>query len=310
MKKIVCGFLILMSIHASAARILRLPSYIRSWDGFERDPVKRTSNAPYVSGDTFRAFCDHVFDEATPFIDIDAIRPGDTVFLVANMVSYFFKAIYPHIKHPFVIVTHNRDNSLPGKFDAYLKDKKIIAWFAVHLDRSHPKLYAIPIGIQNRYWPHGKPEIFDEFAAQPIEKTILLLASCLSPTHPSRKQIYDHFRQMSYCSFMESKPLEEYLSDLRKSKFVISPRGYGIDCHRTWEALYMGAIPLVPSTTINSVYADLPVVIVNDWTVITQEYLEETWIEYSNKSFRMEKLYADYWLDLISEKAKPFKRVR
>jgi hypothetical protein len=309
MKKMIVFLFCIMQFGQLGARVFQLPSHVYLWDGFERDLAKRRSSAPYISGDTFRSFCDHVFDETKTFIDVDAIKPGDTVFLVFDVLPYFFQTVYKHIKHPFIIVTHNRDESLPGNFATYLNDEKIIAWFAVNPDYSHPKLHAIPIGIANSYWPHGNPETLKRQSALHVEKQILLLASHLAPTHESRRHIYGYFRQMPYCYFANQKPHEQYLADLCRSKFVLSPRGNGLDCHRTWEALYMGAIPIVPSTTINSVYADLPVVIVNDWAVLTQTYLEQQWIEYSKKPFKIEKIYADYWFDLISQYAQRAKSV-
>lgn len=301
MKKILTILFSISLMCSLGARVFYLPSRVYLWDGFERNLAKRRSSAPYISGDTFRSFCDHVFDEIKTFIDVDAIKPGDTVFLVFDVLPYFFQTVYQHIKHPFIIVTHNRDECLPGNFASYLDDEKILAWFAVNPDQSHPKLHAIPIGIANSYWPHGNPEALRRQSALLYEKQILLLASHLEPTHESRRHIYGYFSQMPYCYFADQKPHEPYLADLCRSKFVLSPRGNGLDCHRTWEALYMGAIPIVPSTTINSVYADLPVVIVDDWAMITQEYLEQKLIEYSNKTFRMEKIYADYWFDLIAQ---------
>ncbi|KAI8801833.1 hypothetical protein BJ742DRAFT_744152 [Cladochytrium replicatum] len=44
-------------------------------------------------------------------------------------------------------------------------------------------------------------------------------------------------------------------------KFGISLFGNGVDCYRTWELLYLGVIPIVKSSTINFVYAGLPVLV-------------------------------------------------
>lgn len=299
MKKILISLVFLSSL--LQARIFNLPSSVYLWDGFERNPAKRISSAPYISGDTFRSFCDHAFDELKTYLDVDLIKPGDTIFLVADTLPYFFQEIYPHINCPIVIVTHNRDESMPGDFASYLNDEKIEAWFAQNTDSTHPKLFTIPIGIANSYWPHGNPESIKRQSHVPSNRNVLLCASHLNLTHESRRHLYAYFRNKAYCYFPGQKPHEQYLLDLRKSKFVLSPRGNGLDCHRTWEALYMGAIPVVPSTTIDSVYADLPVIIVQDWSVLTEDYLNKKWIELSKQSFKIEKIYAEYWFDLIAQ---------
>lgn len=44
--------------------------------------------------------------------------------------------------------------------------------------------------------------------------------------------------------------------------FGISPRGNGFDCHRTWEMLFFNMIPIVVSSPLDPLYANLPVVVV------------------------------------------------
>ncbi|CAF1472127.1 unnamed protein product [Rotaria magnacalcarata] len=50
----------------------------------------------------------------------------------------------------------------------------------------------------------------------------------------------------------------------RQYPLWLSPRGNGIDCHRTWKTLYLDAIPIVWHSTLDPLYADLPIIIIND----------------------------------------------
>jgi hypothetical protein len=81
--------------------------------------------------------------------------------------------------------------------------------------------------------------------------------------------------------------------------FVISPHGNGLDCHRTWEALVLGCIPIVKASSIDCVYENLPVLIVRDWSDITADLLTSTIDSFSNRSFEMEKLTLHYWVELM-----------
>jgi hypothetical protein len=45
----------------------------------------------------------------------------------------------------------------------------------------------------------------------------------------------------------------------RQYPFWLSPRGGGLDCHRTWEALYLDIIPIVWNNSLNVLYENLPV---------------------------------------------------
>lgn len=83
--------------------------------------------------------------------------------------------------------------------------------------------------------------------------------------------------------------------------FVLSPHGDGLDCYRTWEALLMGSYPVVKTSSLDPLYEDLPVVIVKEWNEVTEDFLIIKYNEMKNKTFKMEKIYAPYWFDLIKE---------
>jgi hypothetical protein len=58
---------------------------------------------------------------------------------------------------------------------------------------------------------------------------------------------------------------------LRDTKFVLSPPGNGPDCHRTWEAIYSGAIPIVKRDFWPFKTLSLPVLVVNDWNEVPEK---------------------------------------
>ena len=84
-----------------------------------------------------------------------------------------------------------------------------------------------------------------------------------------------------------------------KYSFVISPLGHGMDCHRTWEALILGCIVIVQTSPLDSIYKDLPVLIINDWSDITQDLLQNTIKKFENKTFLYDKLTLNYWINKI-----------
>ena len=89
--------------------------------------------------------------------------------------------------------------------------------------------------------------------------------------------------------------------------FVLCPRGNGYDCHRTWEALLMGAIPIVKSSSMDPLFKNLPVLIVNDFKELDDEFLQKKYEEIRSKPFDKRKLTMDYWADILvklSEKSR------
>ena len=86
-----------------------------------------------------------------------------------------------------------------------------------------------------------------------------------------------------------------YIEKLSRHKFCISPRGNGVDCHRIWECLYLGVIPIVEKSPHMSYFHDLPILFVDSYDVISIEYLNQIYNYFQHKSFNMEKLSLSYW---------------
>lgn len=263
------------------------------------NPAMRKSSSPYISGDTFRSICDFIIDEARIPFDPVHVQDGDIIFLNADFMNYFFSEVHQHIKSRYILVTHNSDCSIPGKYENYLDDERLIAWFGQNVNLVHPKLIPIPIGFANRYWAHGDMDIIKRVVPRDEKKIFLYFNVVITTNKAEREFVHSFFKNKSFCTVSQKKPFEAYLNDLACSKFVVSPPGNGIDCHRTWEALCMGAFPIVKSSPMDSIYEGLPVVIIKDWKVVTQNFLEEKYEQMIHKEYAWEKLYADYWINKI-----------
>ena len=87
-----------------------------------------------------------------------------------------------------------------------------------------------------------------------------------------------------------------YYFKLPNYKFVVSPEGNGIDCHRHYEALMAGCIPIIEnSEIIKDKYGNVPILYTTDYSEITEEYLENIYNEYLDKQFNFSKLYISNW---------------
>lgn len=264
----------------------------------------RVSSYPYITGDTLRDFCDVVIDETIQINDINAtnIKVGDIIFVKTEYLEVFFKKIHPKIKYPYILLTHNSAASVPGKYASHLKDSKLVAWYGQNIDRKHKKLFAIPVGIANRHWPHGNIEIIKAAQKLNVEKNIFLYINYDSKTNPERNKIFKQLSKLPGAYAPSRKPFEEYIRDLAHSVFVISPPGKGKDCHRTWETLYLGGIPIVIDSSIAELYNNLPVVVVKDWQELNEEMLAKYYDKISSQKYDLKKIYADYWFNELNKK--------
>lgn len=264
----------------------------------------RRPSTPYISGDTFRSFADFIYDETNRSFSPEKVPPGAVVFVKTDYLEEFFKYFHPRILFRYILISHNSDHPVTSTFAPALEDDKLIAWFGQNVEYSHPKLHPIPIGIANRYVGHGNTAALDDVRRRLsiFSKDVLVYMNFAVGNCPlERSLVYDLFICQPFClTSSATKNFHAYLIDLARSKFVLSPRGNGIDCHRTWEALYMGAYPVVKSSTLDPLYEGLPVIIVDDWYDVTEDFLLKKNEEMERKEFSWEKLNAQYWFKRIN----------
>lgn len=115
-----------------------------------------------------------------------------------------------------------------------------------------------------------------------------------------RKPAWDYFcnnlatRSLSHCTY-KSMSLSSLYHLISSSRFVLSPHGAGLDCYRTYEALYLGAYVVVQKSSLDEMYEDLPVLIVDKWSDVTDQLLNDTYHRFLNTEFDFDKLFTKYW---------------
>jgi hypothetical protein len=176
-------------------------------------------------------------------------------------------------------VTVNNDYSL-------LQNEKVIHWYAQNCILSSDKITNIPIGLdyhtihsnKSHWWGSNKTPLEQEQELLLINKTPFdqRLLKCYSNFHfylhsnfgnPRKRAMESIDSNLVYYEPEKVPRLESWKRQAEYS-FVISPHGGGMDCHRTWEALVLGCIPIVEKSDIDPLYIDLPVLIINNYSEI------------------------------------------
>jgi hypothetical protein len=209
--------------------------------------LSRRSSLPFVSGDTFRAFADYLFDE-TGKSDWDpgSCPKGAIIFVKTDFLSKFCVSKLPFFRRPFILVTHNSDYSAPydqqnGNFSFLLNHPMVFHWFGQNPSTCDFKFSAIPIGLANRRWPHGDINIAVrarkclESKSRPRKFKMYLNFNVR--TNPRRELLFDYLNSTFHVTVSRPISWESYLHELCQSEYVLSPPGNGLDCHRTWEVL-------------------------------------------------------------------------
>lgn len=266
--------------------------------------LNREAQPPFISGDAFREYCDFAYDELDHSLNpLDVKTPGSTVFLRFELqfVKDFFTKIHPFIPVKYILITHNNDADTPGKYYPFLDDDKIIAWFCDNYDGyKHPKIHPIAMGIANYCWGSGNVYSINKVIRQKFPKIHLVHMNFSTWTYPKeRGMVLNKFSGAPFVYFTGQKNFYEYYCDAASAKFSIAPRGNALDTHRIWECLLVGTIPIVKTSSLDSLYEDLPILIVQDWDQVTEEFLNEKYVEMKSKSYNMKKIWMDYWVELL-----------
>lgn len=269
----------------------------------------------------FQKYCHHVYDPRTDkkhfptnpdggvTFDPENVRPGDIVFV--RDPELFFATLYHNIKHPYIIVVHGQSfDGVEEKFYEFLDDERIIAYFTIHpIEKSHPKIRILPVGVvQGPDIVEQRQEMSALFKRlrETSKKKQLLYCNFLDRTNETRKGVRECFEDAPYCCVAKRCSFSKYIKQVAESTFVLSPPGRGPDANRTWETLLVGSIPVVLSSQLNPLYEDLPVLVVNDWTDVNEDFLREKYSEILEKQYDLRKLYMEYWLKRIENVRQEF----
>jgi hypothetical protein len=256
-----------------------------------------------IHGDKYRAAADIVIDGEPTFEQAKFICENSCIIFCKTDYIFMLFEILLASKRKYILITHNSDYAIDCR---YWKDRpeNILRWYALNVAYKHPDLVPIPSGMER---PLGcgyssDATILDEQLRKP--KTIKNLAYMnhnSNNNHGERDIVDSHFQDKPWVTVRKhGTSFKDFIDNCHSHNFVISPPGNGIDCHRTWEALYMGAIPIVKRSIITEAFVDLPILIVEDWTVITEEILHIILEEFKTMKFNCEKLTLSYWINRIN----------
>jgi len=254
-------------------------------------------------------------------IDADLLRNCDhanTIYLCTDSISNFSDNYLHKIVNSFKLVTGDSDTTIHNEFLAQkfarkiLEHPKLITWYAQNLVCTHPKLVQIPIGMDyhtmwerpgawglTRQSPIAQERtLINTFANAPNFVERLFAGYCnwhFAIERGDRRSCLERIDK-SIC-LIEASHLPRISTWQRQAEcmFVISPEGAGIDCHRTWEAILLGCVPVLKRNGISDLFNQLPVVILNDWSEFNHTNMLQHVHRLQQEKFNFNSLFAAYW---------------
>lgn len=227
------------------------------------------------------------------------IKDGDSVYVVSKSLGKFFQEVMPRLRKENIkikLVTGASVRGVPHEISKqhsidYLKlieeEDTITKWYTQNCDLKNPhdRITPIPLGLdyhtlfKKPFWWGPKMYPVDQ------ERQLLQIRKLSRPFELRINKSYSFFHfnifdrhgqdRQAAISALQGVDAHDFATrrmTRRKTwqicsqyKYIISPHGNGLDCHRTYEAIALGCIPVVRTSSLDSMYHGLPIIIVNDW---------------------------------------------
>lgn len=249
------------------------------------------------------------------------------IFCHPAAVRDFIQRFLKNIDFNFVLVSSHWDSDMPigelteNEIIYLLKNPYLVRWYMQNCVIKHPKVTGIAIGLDYHTLANSNGDHQWGKMETPIQQdtSLLKLRSMMTPVETRIKKCYStchmfigrgHGRDRidalnkipSSLLFLEKERVSRDKSweNQMKYAFVLSPHGNGLDCHRTWEAITLGCIPIVKTSPIDRVFNNLPVLIVKNWADVTPDLLDNTISRFKhlcNTDEIPERLKLKYWTE-------------
>ena len=242
-----------------------------------------------------RTHRDGVHDYITP-IPIDKLSATSTVFCKTDYLPQFVQYCKHHKFYgKIILVTGQSDYTITNEvYDFVTSNICVVLWFGVNAECR--KVNPIPLGISGCDVCLNKNFITNK------HPTRLLYVNHRNENYPQiRIPLYEYFSKFEWATVRipyDRGEIDKYQEELIDHKFILCPRGNGIDTHRIWEAIYSGVIPIVERNYTHSFDDGLfPIFFVDSYTNVTEKILNEKYSEYNSTKWNLNALNIEWWMD-------------
>jgi hypothetical protein len=233
------------------------------------------------------------------------------------------------VPQKLILITANDDMVITDELVEKLPPN-VSKWFATNANSTSHKVIGLPLGVENTEpckvpdngmsWPHAieKPEVIRELNKHPLPAEREVYANFSLRTNSERRAVLQIINSLDWINSTDCGenvgprkhhktgfgiPYKEFASNIQKHKMILSPDGNGVDCHRTWETLYLNRVPIVKKSPELNCFSPLPILFLDNWGQIKdKEFILQEYEKVKNNSREM--LDCDYWINKITEEHK------
>jgi len=203
-----------------------------------------------------------------------------------------------------VLITSFSDASCTDELADKLPSN-VIKWFSNNVETNNPRIEGIPIGmIYSHDIENDLREAIKNGRKSDTNLMYINFTKKICRRVNPRLDLYEMFQDEEWVTAIGGDyyiSTKKFYDQVNSHPYVLSPPGAGPDCHRHWESLVLGSIPIVIQSPFTKLLNGLPVLQVDSWEEVTQERLEEELPELKKlfNTPRMKICYFEYWKEKI-----------
>ena len=270
----------------------------------------RLHSLPFISGDGFRQIADIIVDEAADAPAAVRALAADAspsksrakiVFCAQHHLNALLNAGLLAAAGGGAVVLILGNSDAPGPPLPLALAPPLVSVFAQNCLFQSAAVRCLPIGLANRHYSHGaalaelaaaivaNADAADAVAAGgaaskgkanavPMLAAVPRASACFAPeTYPAERAPLQQLvaRQSDWVSTKCSREPAEFYAAISAADAVVSPRGNGLDTHRSWEALLLGRLLVTRTSSLDALWRDsehappdwaLPVLALEAWS--------------------------------------------
>ncbi len=257
----------------------------------------RVDTYPLLSSDGYAMHCQTSIGRDLDMGALPGVIAGlrmDSSLYVPGRFANQLSEVLPQIPVRLKSLIIGDDDITPDPAALKLLKSRIESIYSVNLIKNSEGIYSIPLGLESPSYRSGGK--LSDFRNRPQQISKLrefnFFVSWNKETNPlKRSEAMKAFEQVTNSLVFKKRITAQTVHKLmRKTLFVPCPRGNGLDTHRIWEAIYLGAIPVVLNSDRFAALEGWPILFIEDWNEIIEKSREELVARYEGLQIPYEKL--------------------
>lgn len=230
----------------------------------------RISSYPLLSCDTYALNCDLELSLKNIYTNLDLAKVVYVNYLNLDELLKYLETSKKKRNNSLSLIIGDSD-ACPSKEELtrlrYWFKKLYCVNLPVEIDYDFAR--AIPLGLESpRYRSAGRPDDFTKLPNLDLNTRPISILICWNDhtNVVARRQARQQLSTVEQALEVQKRISGPSVHTLmRKSMFVACPVGNGLDTHRFWESLYLGAVPIVKRGEIAKAQLEWPHYVVEEW---------------------------------------------